>query len=206
MSLSVNIRDSIVPLTVQDLIREHFWASKTTHSLQSYFSYFTQQSRIALQGCSSHLTVRTYQDIVDIASDMLLGSPRAEVKERLLARKAGQGVDQSEEALNASIDLAVRLVVMIEVGEWRNAFSGRHCLIWTDGSLSEFVHSVFLRRPQLGHEGVKLDKAFKACNLLRIAGVRVELTTNLWDHLRFRDDTRTVGIFHHASFLKCQHE
>ncbi|KAL5333741.1 hypothetical protein BJX70DRAFT_403294 [Aspergillus crustosus] len=37
--------------------------------------------------------------------------------------------------------------------------------------------------------------------MVRVAGFKVELTTNLSDHLRLRDADKTISIFHHASFL-----
>ncbi|KAF2805400.1 uncharacterized protein BDZ99DRAFT_490508 [Mytilinidion resinicola] len=93
---------------------------------------------------------------------------------------------------------------MLDVGDFRNAFSGRRRLLWTDGTLTEFVHSIFRPESILTNEGIKLDALFTARNLDRIAGFKVELTTNLADHLSFRDSDSTVMVFHHASFLKRQ--
>lgn len=107
---------------------------------------------------------------------------------------------------NSSINLTVRLTLMLDVGELRHAFSGRRPLIWTDGSLQDFVRDIFSDKISLGHDGVRLGTIFTARNLDRVAGFRVELTTNLADHLRLRYDDRTVSIFHHASFLQCQHK
>jgi len=105
---------------------------------------------------------------------------------------------------DSSIDLAVRLVLMLDIGELRNAFSGRRRLIWVDGSLQEFVRDIFPDKKSLSHDGVKLGTPFTARNLDRVTGFRVELTTNLADHLRLRYEDKTVSMFHHASFLRCQ--
>jgi len=51
---------------------------------------------------------------------------------------------------------------------------------------------------------VKLEKIFNARNLGRIAGIEIEWTKNLADHLRLIDEDRKVAIFHHATYLECQ--
>ena len=55
----------------------------------------------------------------------------------------------------------------------------------------------------LGSENVKLEKIFNAGNLGRIAGIEIEWTNNLADHLRVVDEDKKVAIFYHASFLEC---
>ncbi|RFU24413.1 hypothetical protein B7463_g11924, partial [Scytalidium lignicola] len=102
------------------------------------------------------------------------------------------------------IDLGVRLALMLDVGKLRNAYSGRERLIWRDGTLKEYVQDVFPDTAVLDHSGIKLSTLFTARNLNRVTGFRVELTTNLGDHLRWREGDKTVSIFHHASFLQCQ--
>lgn len=94
---------------------------------------------------------------------------------------------------------------MIDVGALQNSFSGRRRLLWKegDGALKDFIREIFSDKPQSGHNGVKLGQSFTARTLDYIAGFRVELTADLVDHLRLRDD-KTVAIFHYASFLNSQ--
>jgi hypothetical protein len=92
---------------------------------------------------------------------------------------------------------------MIDVGELRNAYSGRNRLIWRAGPLQEFLRDVFPDKILLDHGGMKLGTSLTARNLDRFGSFRVELTTNLVDHLRLRREDKTVSIFHHASFLHC---
>jgi hypothetical protein len=54
----------------------------------------------------------------------------------------------------------------------------------------------------LDNEHVKLEKIFIARNLGRIAGIEIQFTNNLADHLRLmNEDDKKVTIFHNASFL-----
>jgi hypothetical protein len=103
-----------------------------------------------------------------------------------------------------SIDLAIRLLLMMRVGHLPNQFSAYKALSWDEGSsLREFVWASFKPRGALDHDYVKLKKSFNARNLERIAGIRIKWTNNFADHLRILDDDDTqVAVFHHASFLE----
>jgi hypothetical protein len=103
-----------------------------------------------------------------------------------------------------SIDLASRLLTMVEFGSLPYAFSGSRKVEWLDGSLQDLLIWLFQPMPVLGHENVKLDKIFNALNLGNIAGIDIIWTNNLADHLRLMNDDKSVAIFHHASFIKRQ--
>jgi hypothetical protein len=107
----------------------------------------------------------------------------------------------SENGINASIDLTVRLLYMLDIGEFENAYSGRRLLLWTRGPLQDFMREVFSEAMSLGNNGIKFERTYNVCSMIRIAGFEVVPTSNLCDHLRFRDVDKTVEVFHHASFL-----
>ncbi|RDW58355.1 hypothetical protein BP5796_12285 [Coleophoma crateriformis] len=129
------------------------------------------------------------------------GLSREEIEMNLSQKFPGHG---SKDVLSNSIDLVVRLILMLDVGELRNAYSGRNRLIWKDGLLQDYVRHVFSDNVSLIHDGIKLGTMFTARSLDQVAGFGVNLTTNLADHLRLRHEDRAVTIFHHASFLQCQ--
>ncbi|KAL2842927.1 hypothetical protein BJY01DRAFT_216260 [Aspergillus pseudoustus] len=95
---------------------------------------------------------------------------------------------------------------MVHVGEFRNTFTGRRCAVWGHGQLRDFMEKQFPTKPSIDDSGVKLQRDFDVCSMVRIAGFNIELTTDLSQHLQLRDADRTVTIFHHASFLKSQRE
>jgi hypothetical protein len=106
--------------------------------------------------------------------------------------------------LDSSIDLAIRLLLMMKVGHLPNNYSAYKALVWNQGpSLREFVSASFKPRGALKHEHVRLEKMFNGKNLERVSGIKIKWTSNLADHLRILDDEDTqVAIFHHASFLE----
>ena len=106
------------------------------------------------------------------------------------------------EKCDGSINLAARLLLMIEFGNLSYAFSGGKQLVWNHGTLKEFVQEYFCASPTLGHDRIKLEKMFNARNLGRVAGIEIKWTNNLADHLRMMEDDKRVAIFHHASFLE----
>jgi hypothetical protein len=111
--------------------------------------------------------------------------------------------------LNASINLAIRLLLMIEVGNIPNGFSGYRSLQWNQGTLRQFLAVIFAPRAAPLQERVRLEKFFTARNIERIAGIRLRWTNNLADHLRLfdsDDDELVVNIFHHTSFLVMQQQ
>ncbi|KAK0621877.1 hypothetical protein B0T17DRAFT_535299 [Bombardia bombarda] len=118
-------------------------AQAQERALQPYLNYYTEQCRIACQS-SSKLLVRTHQDVLDIATSIRRHDDRSGIAGRLLARNPGlELLPEKEEILETSIDLVVRLMIMIDVGEFKKAFSGRNRLIWVQCTLREFVHNLF---------------------------------------------------------------
>ncbi|GAM35745.1 hypothetical protein TCE0_017r04306 [Talaromyces pinophilus] len=91
---------------------------------------------------------------------------------------------------------------MLDIGEFQNGHSGRSPLLWVQGSLQDFVRETLSEANSLDDDGIKFETSFNVCGMVGIAGFKVELTSNLSDHLRFRDSDKTVKIFHHASLLE----
>lgn len=171
-----------------------------------YFRFYTHQCRIAVQACPC-LGTRTHRDVLNVAKKITTDEPREKLENELsLVSEGSEGIDERErvEQAAASIDLVARLMLMIEVGELKNTFSGRQSLVWTKGTIKGFVHDLFETQSSQSLERGKFGRLFTARNLALIAGFRVELTTNLADHLLFRDSDKTVLIFHHATFLSHQ--
>lgn len=203
LSLDASFLKSPVPPERQERIVAHLWGNSIGYKKQHfrpYFQYYTEQCRVAFHSHGSRLPVRTHQHIVHIANCMHSGCTRSAVKD-FISQSQWTSEPTSDDAINASIDLTVRLLLMLDVGEFQNAYSGRKKLLRVEGSLQEFVHETLPEAISLDHDRIRFDGAFKVCNMVRIAGFRVELTSNLSDHLRLGDVDKTVTVFHHASFL-----
>ena len=155
---------------------------------------------------------KCHQEIIDIADRLRTDICREDVHQyltaddhedtRMTVKEPAAKTDETSEGI---IDLAVRILLMLDVGELPNTISGRRQLVWDHGRpLREFVKDTFPERVTLGHDGLRLGPDFTARNLDRMTGFKVELTTNLADHLRFTHENKTVSIFYHASFLQCE--
>jgi hypothetical protein len=176
-------------------------------NLEVYFRYYWQQADYFMHDAVHHVLVRTHHDILKISEIFNQNLDRAEVQEKVCSQVfPGKGAGQ-DKSLNASINLAVRLLLMVKVGDIPNGFSGYHSLQWDQGTLRQFLADQFAPRAAPLQERVRLEKGFTARNIERIAGIRLKWTDNLADHLRLfdsEDDELVVNIFHHASFLIMQ--
>jgi hypothetical protein len=205
-----------IPKEAQSLIierlcgRQHPPTNGPLSVLSTFFRYYTEQCRDVSFVFHGKIAVNTHEELMLIVDDLRRGLPRSSVKHELASRAfgtlvAGTAVDDT--CLEGTIDLAVRLISMLDVvGHYPNTHTGRDSLQWTDSDLDlkQFLAHTFPHREKNPCSGIKLSFQFTARNLDLMAGLRVELTTNLADHLLLREDENTVLIFHHASFLKHQ--
>lgn len=172
--------------------------------VEAYFAYHKRQCMVALHDGGRHISARTHRDILEIAEDLVQGLSKDSIRRRLSLKLADPKPANENELLDSSVNLTARLISMMEIGALQYGFCGRKGLVWNQGSLKDFVNSHFNVSVELGQD-VKLEKTFNGRNLGRVAGINIEWTDNLADHLRMiDDDDKKVAIFHHASFLKCQ--
>jgi len=183
---------------------------------QAYLDFYAKECILALHDGGRHILARTHCDVIDLAHFLQRATPSStppftvratrEDAKTWLRQKLTKAHQNEHELLDYSVNLVAKLLLMTEIGGPEYGFSGRQKLIWTQGPLKDAVQQHFdEQKPKLGTEGVKLDRLFTARNLGRIAGMKIEWTDNLADHLRVMDEDTKVAIFHHASFLKNQH-
>lgn len=173
-------------------------------SCESYFAYYNK----SLEGCRMNSLIRSHGDIANTLAQVRRNdAPRTSIEELLRKRLDDSiEVDEAEEILDDTIDLAFRLLLMVPTGGFSAAsrsitLSGGTKVNWKTGTMKELVFREFSIQSNM-KDPVKLERIFNARNLERIAGVEVRWTSNLADHLRMRDDDKAVEIFHYATFLK----
>jgi len=169
-----------------------------------YFTYYADQCSLALHDGGRHIWTRTHRDVIEIAGYIKSSMTRYEIRERLRSKLSVPITANADEILDGSMNLTARLLLMTEFGNIPYGFTGRRQLIWTENSLGDSVKEYFNSPPKLGQDSVKLERIFTAQNLGRIAGIEIEWTRNLADHLLLIDEEKKVAIFHHASFLESQ--
>jgi hypothetical protein len=171
-------------------------------SNDSYFEYFEKQFRLAHLTDSSEPRLCTYQNVCGIVHQLKVGETREKIKEDL-SLKLQEALRHNDELISNAIDLAVRLWLMVHIGNVRRGVTGQTIIIWREGYLKEVVAEHFHHQLVLT-DSVKFETAFNAPNLERIAGITIQWTPNLVDHLRLREDGKDaiLNIFYHASFLE----
>jgi hypothetical protein len=206
------LTDVGVPPNVQQKVVEWFLDTHPAPTLDSsidlrlYFQYYAKQICQALHNDAQHISAERHQDILSIGNHFKDNTNKDVIKQKLASRYTGSKTDSTDYLCEGSIDLAVRALLMVDVGELQNGFCGRRLIFWERGILQGFFQKVFPSDPVLSAEGVKLGSMFLACNLERIAGIKIVWTTNLADHLRMIDEDKRLFIFHHASFLLHQRQ
>jgi hypothetical protein len=209
-SLDLSLHDFNIPTDVKRSIVNSLWDRNYT-SLEfaqisphtdAYFNYYQRQCELVRHG--NRCITQTHQDLIDtiqLLREQL--STREHVKSRLRPKLPMPEPDDADEMLNNSIDLALRVWLMGNIGIFRRVLMPGRSLHWTEGCLGDFIMSIFPAQKVL-KEHVKLEKLFNAYNLSRIAGIEIVWTSNLADHLRMQDDDTRIAIFHHAFFLESQ--
>ncbi|KAI1122257.1 hypothetical protein F5Y10DRAFT_254496 [Nemania abortiva] len=169
--------------------------------LSAYAEYFRQQwSLVVADADGRHVVIWKVEDVFQIVERLVNGDHR----DSIILQLKQKNPSAAESACESSIDLAVRLLLMLKVGTVRHQTTPRHCLKWENGSLQGFIRERFNKSPVLDCHHVRLPKSFNAWSIATIGGLKIEFTDNLADHLRLVEDDTIILIFHHASFLECQ--
>lgn len=169
-----------------------------------YFSYYTEQCSVALHDGGRHVSIRTHADILKVSQHLKKSLDRHSIKQLLSSNLPTPKPINEDELLNGSIDLVASHILMVEFGGLQYGIRGRKQVEWRVSSLEESVSNHFSTPPILGEESVKLETIFNVRNLGRIAGIEIEWTNNLANHLSLVDEDQKVVIFHNASFLESQ--
>ncbi|KAF3000774.1 hypothetical protein E8E13_005148 [Curvularia kusanoi] len=175
--------------------------------LEPYFSYYTSECNLAMQaGSGRFAAIRTHKDIIRIAKDLGEHQTKQDAQTKLRGElKQPRSQEETEDMLEGSLTLVARLLTMVDVGP-RLYVSDEPSVRWDDkgSSLKDLLTEKFSPSPSFIPEVVELDEELTINNLRRFAGLEIEWTDNLADHLRLSKGRKRISIFHHASYLKCQ--
>jgi len=181
---------------------------------RSYFEYYIEELELLRSGISEEtwqiqsLAAQTYEDIFYIVEILRNNgtSRRPKLRKLLKLRFPHSG----EIGLNRSINLAIRLWLMINVQE--TCFEGtRHQATrveWDDEiTLREFFQELFPRsRWQITASSSRLGPHFTAAFMQRVCGLKIEWTTSLHDHLRLDRQRKALKIFPYKGQLQAMIE
>ena len=176
---------------LQRAIMQQIFQTDHSANLDAYFRDWVEEQCDAATG---QVSVQTHREIIHIISLLQANLSRAEIVTELHVQC------DDENLIAASINLAARIWLTLSIGTLPNSLSLGTSITWNDGPLSSTVHSLW-SLPRLS-ESIKLPKSFHAANIERIAGIKIEWTSNLVDHLRLEDDDTKVLIYHQLSYLE----
>ncbi|UPK97070.1 hypothetical protein LCI18_008005 [Fusarium solani-melongenae] len=99
---------------------------------------------------------------------------------------------------------------MVEIGSLEKSFGFMHhtgqcpLLQWTESDLTALARRLFSASPQIDCSGVSIPTTFDAWGLENVAGIKIEFTDNLADHLRLANNDTQIYVFHHVAYLEHQ--
>ena len=206
--LSQSLASTELPLLVRraiingifqiDLTPENFLS--WDNGLQAWFNdWFEEQC----QATANQVSVKTHRDLLHILAYLQSAdrnTTRTEVAEQICVSTSIANLE--DERLNASLTLAARIWLSVSIDSLRHFFALGYFICWNKNqTLSDALDKELCPKSQAS-ETVKLPKVFTAANLEKIAGIQVQWTSNLADHLVLKDDDTKVMLFHQASFLE----
>ncbi|KAH7174314.1 uncharacterized protein B0J16DRAFT_181080 [Fusarium flagelliforme] len=113
-------------------------------------------------------------------------------------------------ACQAALDLVARLISMVEVGSletghgWVRRTGPSPAVVWTDGTLTNLIAKQFPISCHRSCDSLSISLTLDAWGLENIAGIRIEFTDNLADHLRLTNNNTQLYVFHHVAYLEQQ--
>ena len=201
----------------KDIINEIFHLDLTEQEFRSrddgLSAYFSDWFEEQCEAAASQVSVQTHQDLLEILA-YIQSTNHNEHRSRIVSKlcttssatRRSPVSGPNDETLNASLTLAVRIWLSISIDSLQHFLTPGHFVAWNSGQyLADVVTDAFSRQMQTS-EKVKLPKVFTAANLEKIAGIQVQWTSNLADHLSLKDDDTKVMLFHQASFLELHQE
>ncbi|KAK4450344.1 hypothetical protein QBC34DRAFT_324525 [Podospora aff. communis PSN243] len=162
--------------------------------MQAYFDFYQRQWNY-YRSEHGFTIFQDFKDFSSVLEQIKNGSSPGEIIAKL--KDAHQGQGYAEHVFQDSVDLAARILTMVNIGSEKD-------LEWDEGSLVQFLAGVFSCMPLLDCEQIAFPKVYNAWSLENAGGIKVEFTDNLADHLKLVRDGEAVLIFHHVAFLESQ--
>ena len=169
-----------------------------------YTAWFDDWFEEQCQASAGQVSARTHNDLLQIIAKIQSANQNADRSALTLALSSTSPC--TTDAIDASVTLAARIWLSLSIDSLNHSVTPGQLIPWNKGQcLSDAIHTTFSPQAQT-RERVKLPKVFTAANLEKIAGIQVQWTSNLADHLSLKDDDTKVMLYHQASFLELHRE
>lgn len=174
--------------------------------LQAYDAYVERQQKLFSELSSSVIYPHDTLSLGKVADQIRRHRQRDQAISSICTLSGSSNDDACQDTLN----LVTRLMLMIEVGSLEKASGFMHQTgprplpLWDENSLDTLTDKVFPISCHQSCGGVTMTPEFSAWSLENVAGITIEFTDNLADHLRLTNNNSQVYIFHHVAFLEAQ--
>lgn len=178
-------------------------------SYENYFNYYEDELKRLRIGIATpfwlatRLAAKTHEDILHITGSLAgrTSWTRPQIRKHLRLYFG----DAEDLAIDCSIDLALRLWLMLNVRDTELGVQTlqKPTIQWDDTStLKDFVASQFPPSNwSLTERKFRLDPFFTAANMVRICGLKLEWTESLEDHLRLDRRAKVLSIYPYKNCL-----
>ncbi|ENH71788.1 hypothetical protein FOC1_g10004035 [Fusarium oxysporum f. sp. cubense race 1] len=173
---------------------------------RAYNAYTERQQKLFSELSSSAVNPYDTISLEKVADQLWRHKERDQAIAHICALSGNNSINACQDALN----LVTRLVLMIEVGSLEKASGFMHQTgprplpLWDENSLDSLTERLFPISCQHGCSGMTMTPDLSAWSLENVAGIRIEFTDNLADHLRLTNNNTQLYIFHHVAFLEAQ--
>jgi len=216
MPLSQNANEDPLPTRCKRSIIQALWPCDSTPPVvvpeterwNGYFEYYTTECRKAVETSrGENVTVRRHEDVVTIARQFETESTKERIKHSLTLLDTRQRNETTKNRMaEGSVRLVMRLFAMVDVGPPSDNWAwGPPCLSWDNEDLDvKAVLANHFVTSSKDPENLVFEEDFTAFNLQRLAGLHIQWTNSLANHLRLIDNDRKLCVFYQATFLQRQ--
>ena len=199
------------------------WDQCVTHScpsqrrkrLQRFFKYYAELT-VAYDpdtGLGELPALQTHEDLLEIIRQIKLDPELTRVALATKIYGASRGSVPSVEDQERAINLAVKVMVMVNCCAERQSSGllehGAYQIPWRgDNSFCQFIQDIFPKtdNPTINADDSKppldMKTALAARNLKKQIGLKIRPTDDIRRHLKLDRSEKIVDVYHHTAFLK----
>ncbi|KAF5583351.1 uncharacterized protein FSUBG_13137 [Fusarium subglutinans] len=173
---------------------------------RAYDAYVKRQQKLFSDLSSSAVNPFDTLSLGNVADHIRRPKHRDQVISYICTSSGNRDVNACQDVLN----LVARLILMIEVGSlekdsgFLHQTGPRPMPLWDEDSLGSLTGKLFPISSLQTCSGMAIAPDLSAWSLENVAGIKIEFTDNLADHLRLTNNNSQVYIFHHVAFLETQ--
>ncbi|KAF5537115.1 hypothetical protein FPHYL_12805 [Fusarium phyllophilum] len=173
---------------------------------RAYDAYVERQQKLFSELSSSAIYPHDTLSLGKVAAQILRHKQRDQAISYTCTLSGNNDLNACQDALN----LVTRLILMIEVGSLEKASGFMHQTgprplpLWDEDYLDSLTGKLFPISSQQTCRGMAMTPELSAWSLENVAGIKIEFTDNLADHLRLTNNNTQLYIFHHVAFLEAQ--